>query len=90
MRKGQGTTAPLWRTVSPERRDSVFRTIEYLALRGFHAWKIADVTGVTVSQVYIACQKLRIRLRDYRDGRTAPARAIIKVAPVILRSVKRA
>lgn len=76
-------TAPLWRTIQPSRRDSVFRTIEHLAKHGFHAWKIAQVAGCSVAQVYQACAKLQIRLRDYRDGLNDEAKqVIVEVAPI--------
>ena len=87
--KGQGSTAPLWRTVAPERRDSLFKNIEYFALRGFHAQKIADICGCNKSQIYMACQKLQIKLRDYRDGKGEVAVRIIQLRPAIVKLVRR-
>jgi len=83
--KKRGTTAPLWRNVSPDQRDNLFRLIEYMAEYGFHRRLIADTAGITESQVYLALQKLRIRLRDYRDGKTMAARRVIAVAPPVAR-----
>jgi len=45
------------------------RTCKYLADRGLHARTIAEVTGLTATQVYYRCQRLGIHLRDYRDGK---------------------
>lgn len=87
--KGQGTTAPLWRTVAPERQDSLFKQIEYMAEHGFHAWKIAEVCGCTMSQVYLACNKMRIRLRDYRDGKTAVAVQVIRLRPAMVKVIRK-
>jgi hypothetical protein len=67
----------------------LFRNVEYFAERGFHAWKIADICGCTVSQVYQACSKLRIRLRDYRDGKGEVAVCIIKAHPVMVKVIRR-
>lgn len=89
MKRGMMNTAPLWRSVAPERRDSMFRTIEYLALRGFHARTIARVVGGTIGQVYLACQKLQIKLRDYRDGKGEVARKVIRVAPPVVSFLRR-
>lgn len=87
MLKGRGETAPLWVRVAPERRDSLFRTVEYLGKHGFHAQTIADICGCTVSQVYLACAKLGIRLRDYRDGKNQTAKSVIRTAPRVMKEV---
>lgn len=75
-------TILLFKTQPKERRQSLYRTVEYMALRGFHAWKIADVSGITISQVYTACRQMQIRLRDYRDGKGDVAKRIILFAKV--------
>lgn len=58
----------LFRRETPERRASLYRAVEYLALRGMHARLIAQVCGLSVYQVYTACAQMQIKLRDYRDG----------------------
>jgi hypothetical protein len=87
--KGQGTTAPLWRKVAPERRDSLFRNIEYFVLHGFFAWKIAEICGCTVSQVYQAAAKLQLRLSDYRAGKGEIAQRIIRLKPAMVKVIQR-
>lgn len=87
--KGRGTTAPLWRTVAPERRDSLFRNIEYFVEHGFFAWKIAEICGCTVSQVYQAAGKLRLKLSDYRAGRGEAAQRVIHLKPAMVKLVRR-
>jgi len=88
--RGQWTTAPLWKRVAPERRDSLYKNIEYFGIRGFHASKIASLCGCTVSQVYQACAKLRLRLRDYRDGKGEVAIKIITLRPLMAKLMRRA
>lgn len=78
------TTVPLFKGIDPDRRNSVYRTIEYMALRGFHAHKIADVAGVTRSQVYTACGHLQIKLKDYRNGIGEVASGIVKMAATMV------
>lgn len=73
-----------------ERRDSLYRTVEYMALRGFHASTIARVCGITVSQVYTACGQMRIKLRAYRDGVRPVAREVLAVAPVVANAKRKA
>jgi len=68
----------------PKKRDRILSTIMYMGLRGFHAQTIADWCGITKGQVYIVCRKQRIRLRDYRDGKTEPAEYVLARAPVVL------
>lgn len=62
-------TRALFRSMDKLLRDHLYRMIEFLAVRGLHAKAIAGAVGVSVSQVYLACGHLKIRLRDYRDGR---------------------
>ena len=73
----------LFRTQPPERRASIYRTVEYMALRGFHCKKIAAVCGITESQVYTACGQMQIRLRDYRDGKGPVAEQVVRRAPPV-------
>ena len=49
----------------------------YLAERGFHAHKIASLTGMTEGQVYNRCRLLGAKLRDYRNGETPAAKVIL-------------
>lgn len=75
------STILLFRTEAPERRASIYKTVEYMALRGFHCRKIAEVCGITEGQVYTACGQMRIRLRDYRDGKGPVAEQVVRAAP---------
>lgn len=68
----------------PSRYKSLFDSIQFLGEHGFHAQTIADVCGITKNEVYIACAKLKIRLRDYRDGRNWIAKKIIVQTPKII------
>lgn len=61
-------TRVLFRQMERKFRDHLYRSIEFLAVRGMHARTIAEAVGVSVSQVYTACGHLHVRLRDYRDG----------------------
>lgn len=49
-----------------------------LAQYGLHGQTIANHTGLTRAQVYNRLQKVGIKLRDYRDGETQPARIVIE------------
>lgn len=49
----------------------------HLAQYGLHGQVIANNTGLSRAQVYYRLQKVGIKLRDYRDGETHPAREII-------------
>jgi hypothetical protein len=71
--------------------DRVTRSsIIYFGERGFHASLIADKTGLEKGQVYYACRKLGIRLRDYRNGLGEVAERIVAVAPCVrVRTVRR-
>jgi hypothetical protein len=77
-------TIPLFKGIDPNRKDSIYRTIEYMALRGFHAHKIADVAGVTLSQVYRACGHMQVKLKDYRNGIGEVAGGIVKMAATMV------
>lgn len=68
---------PHWRGVDENRRSQLYKTVEYLALRGFHAQTIAEATGLSKHQISNATNRLQIRLRDYRDGKGRIARQII-------------
>lgn len=70
----------LFRRETPERRASLYRSVEYLALHGMHAQTIADVCGLSVSQVYTACGHMQIKLRDYRDGKGPVGSAVVSQA----------
>ena len=74
-------THVLFKTQPQERRASLYRTVEYLAQHGFHAQTIADVAGISKSQVYTATHHMQIKLRAYRDGHGAVAPNVIKGAP---------
>ncbi len=77
-------TIVMFKREAPERRASLYRTVEYMALRGFHASTVARVCGITVSQVYTACRQMRIKLRAYRDGDGPVATQVLRVAPVVV------
>lgn len=83
--KKSGSTVPLWKTVPEDRRYWLYKTIEFMALRGFHCRTIARVCGITEGQVYLALQKLRIRLRDYRDGKGPVAQRFMSEAHQVSR-----
>lgn len=87
--KRSGETAPLWRKVPEAQRYNLYWTIEYMALRGFHCKKIAEVCGLNEGSVYLACQKLQIRLRDYRDGKGPVAQAFVAQARHVRSTGKR-
>ena len=62
---------------------AVRSSIVYFGERGFHASLIAEKTNLDVRQVYYACHRLGIRLRDYRDGKGEIAERIVSVAPCV-------
>ena len=62
-------------------RDAIYRSVKYMAEYGFHAQTIADKVGISKGQIYSACGKLGLRLRDYRDGKNDTAKGIIRRAP---------
>jgi hypothetical protein len=66
-----------------KRARVVQSSVIYLAERGFHARTIARRTGLSVNQIYNACRKLGIRLRDYRDGVGEIAERIIQATPCV-------
>lgn len=70
----------LFRRETPERRASLYRAVQYLALRGMHAKVIASVCGLSLYQVYTACAHMQIRLRDYRDGLGPVGSTTVKAA----------
>lgn len=49
-----------------------------LGSRGMHAKTISQYTGLTVGQVHLRCQKLGLKLRDYRDGKGPSAKLIVQ------------
>lgn len=50
----------------------------HLAQYGLHGQVIANEVGMSRAQVYYRLYQVGIKLRDYRDGETYPAREIIK------------
>ena len=50
----------------------------HLAQFGLHAKVIAKQTGLTKAQVHNRLAAVGLKLRDYRDGETQPARVIVK------------
>ena len=66
---------------NPRLRRLLLTEVDRLGAHGFHAQTIADVCGISRSQVYQITKKLGFRLRDYRDGATMPAQRIILRTP---------
>lgn len=64
-----GENRALFRRLDSAIRHRLYTGVEFLALRGLHAKAIATATGISVWQVYQMCRQMKIRLRDYRDGR---------------------
>jgi len=52
-------------------------TCTYLAERGFHAHTIAEMTGLSLSQVHYRNRMVGLSLRDYRNGVSPAARLIV-------------
>lgn len=75
--------------------DPRFKIMVQLALHGFHGQLIAKHSEFTRSQVYYYLQKLGIQLRDYRNGKTDPARPIIKkysirtITPIVSKQLEK-
>ncbi len=74
-------TILLFKTQPAERRWSIYKGVEYMALYGFHAQFIADTYGISKGQVYTACRQMRVPLRGYRDGKGPMAQRIISKRP---------
>lgn len=76
----------------PERvRDKVESDVLYLAERGFHARTIAKIVGfgLTAGSVYYITGRGGLSLRDYRDGKTQPAKKILAVVKGRVKKIKR-
>ncbi len=55
------------------------RVVAFWAEKRFSGWFIAEMTGLTVGQVYARCQKYGIRLRDSRNGEGRDSQATAKL-----------
>ena len=65
-------------TFKPQRGED-FQCVVLGAL-GFSADNIGQQCGLSRGQVYYRMRKAGLRLRDYRDGRTPVAKAVVRHA----------
>lgn len=82
-------TRAMFRKMDQKLRDYVYRSVEFLAVRGLHAQVIADCCGLAKWEVYRACRQMKVRLRDYRDGKGEVGSVLVARTREVVKSAKK-